>query len=237
MRMAAPRQHPAPSFAPPLASQHHRHATEGSAASIRAAAPTVHTLDHAYGGERRGHGRAGTDIEPALGSMRAKGHGSDRRHDNGALASYEAAMNAGMGPGYPHGRQAFADEEEAVERERERLEGIHVGNGHEQQHRVLAMSGEEPAEDPGQDAPLTALDAVLLPVLEQLSLAVAQRPEAQRTIADLRKAITQAERITPGLMNAFAVEVYHGMAEVTAEMNAEEYEDDDVDQDTAQWQQ
>ena len=69
------------------------------------------------------------------------------------------------------------------------------------------------------------MDAVLLPVLDQLSLAVAQRPDAQRTIEEVRNALIQAERITPGLTNAFAVEVYHGMLEAQQDVEGLEYDE------------
>lgn len=90
------------------------------------------------------------------------------------------------------------------------------------------------APPPQQDQePLTALDTVLLPVLEQLSLAVSQHHQrrassapgapnpagppgadetaAQRSIRNLCAALVECERTTRGFSNAFAIEVFHAM--------------------------
>jgi serine/threonine-protein kinase 24/25/MST4 len=45
---------------------------------------------------------------------------------------------------------------------------------------------------------------------------VSQNPDAQRTILNVRRALEAAEGVTPGLMNAFATEIFHTMAEVSA---------------------
>ncbi|CAO1628490.1 unnamed protein product [Sympodiomycopsis kandeliae] len=64
-----------------------------------------------------------------------------------------------------------------------------------------------------QQREVTALDTVLLPVLEQLSMAVSHDPAAQETISNLCAAFTEAERTTRGFSNAFAIEVFHAMSE------------------------
>lgn len=62
---------------------------------------------------------------------------------------------------------------------------------------------------------LSAKDLPWLNALHfQLSLAVSQNPDAQRTILNVRRALEAAESVTPGLMNAFATEIFHTMAEV-----------------------
>ncbi len=68
---------------------------------------------------------------------------------------------------------------------------------------------------------LTALDTVFLPVIEQLNLAVASRRDAVRTLGNLRKCLEEAEMVTPGIMNAFAVELFHTMAEVEGDREEE----------------
>lgn len=71
-------------------------------------------------------------------------------------------------------------------------------------------------------ARLTALDTVFLPVIEQLNMAVASRRDAVRTLANLRACLEEAEMVTPGIMNAFAVELFHTMAEVEGDREPEE---------------
>ncbi|PWN30938.1 Pkinase-domain-containing protein [Jaminaea rosea] len=90
-------------------------------------------------------------------------------------------------------------------------------------------NGKGAAPPPPQDQePVTALDTVLLPVLEQLSLAVSQHHQrrasagssaptdadegaAQRSIRSLCAALVECERMTRGFSNAFAIEVFHAM--------------------------
>lgn len=62
---------------------------------------------------------------------------------------------------------------------------------------------------------------------------MSQRPDAQQSIEAIRQAFEHAEAITPGLMNAFAVEVYHGMIDAQSggqeplyEVDEEEEEDE-----------
>lgn len=112
-------------------------------------------------------------------------------------------------PGIPTGQQQFSAADaydkaisganghpayDDLEDERRRVEELHVSS----------------AKAPR----LTALDTVFLPVIEQLNLAVAGRREAVRTLGNLRKCLEEAEMVTPGIMNAFAVELFHTMAEV-----------------------
>ncbi|PWN36422.1 Pkinase-domain-containing protein [Meira miltonrushii] len=172
----------------------------------------------------KGHSRAGTEIATNYDDPRY-GNGAGRSNapqgqSQGILANYEAAARAG-------GR--FSDDEDDVlEQERYRLENVRLGNG---QASVGKRAGAGAAAGTNAKAPqsnsvqLSAMDAVLLPVLEQLSLAVAQRPDAQRTIEEVRNALIQAERITPGLTNAFAVEVYHGMLEAQQDVEGLEYDE------------
>lgn len=58
-----------------------------------------------------------------------------------------------------------------------------------------------------------AMDEVFLPVFEQLSLAVSNRPDALRAIASLRASLQTAEAVVPGLANAFAGEIFAYMSE------------------------
>ncbi|MCO5614097.1 hypothetical protein L7F22_068378 [Adiantum nelumboides] len=143
--------------------------------------------------------------------------------ENGVLASYERAAN-------PE-RRLPSDDDDALlgEDDRLRLEqmNLHGRDGSE--------SIPTPARDAAQNQAaaaavqgdsLFALDAVLLPVLDQ-------RPDAQQSIEAIRQAFEHAEAITPGLMNAFAVEVYHGMIDAQSggqeplyEVDEEEEEDE-----------
>jgi serine/threonine-protein kinase 24/25/MST4 len=79
-----------------------------------------------------------------------------------------------------------------------------------------------PPQAQQQSARLTALDTVFLPVIEQLNMAVASRRDAVRTLANLRACLEEAEMVTPGIMNAFAVELFHTMAEVEGDREPEE---------------
>lgn len=88
------------------------------------------------------------------------------------------------------------------------------------------------AEGAAEDGPHTALDTLLLPVLEQLSVAVSQHHQrrngygqhssrvddadegdnaAQLSIRRLCAAFVDCERTTKGFSNAFAIEVFHAM--------------------------
>ncbi|UZJ54772.1 hypothetical protein CBS101457_004092 [Exobasidium rhododendri] len=144
----------------------------------------------------------------------------------GALANYEAAV---QGHGNHPNTGQVADE--MIERESSRVRGMTLDNGPppSSESTSAAAAAAAPtvqtvAEDP---VTLSALEAVLFPVLDQLSLAVAQRPDAQRTIEAIRLSFRQAEALTPGLMNAFAVEVYHGIAEAQADIEGGEYEEEE----------
>lgn len=81
---------------------------------------------------------------------------------------------------------------------------------------------QQPQQQAQQAARLTALDTVFLPVIEQLNMAVASRRDAVRTLANLRACLEEAEMVTPGIMNAFAVELFHTMAEVEGDREPEE---------------
>lgn len=168
-------------------------------------------VSQARNATRHGHGRAGTDIGAVY---------PEHENDNGALASYEAALNA----------DSYKEEEYAMmERQQALFNEMNLGR------EETSKSANPTYVSQTQQPPLAALDAVFLPILDQLSLAVAQRPDAQRTLNDLRKSIIQAERVTPGLMNAFAVEVYHGMAEMTADLDSPDYDEDQEQQVDPRW--
>ena len=116
------------------------------------------------------------------------------------------------------------DDDDVLQAERQRLQGLDIHNG-----ASAASLPDNSATTPGPPS-LSALDAVLLPVLDQLSLAVAQRPDAQHTIDAIRRSFQEAEMLTPGLMNAFAVEVYHGIAEAQADVQGVEYDGEEEDE-------
>jgi serine/threonine-protein kinase 24/25/MST4 len=86
---------------------------------------------------------------------------------------------------------------------------------------ISSATGSSTQQPQGHHQDLTALDTVLLPVLEQLSLAVSRNPAAQQTIRDLGRAFVEAEKVTKGFSNAFSIEVFHAMRE-----GQEEEEDD-----------
>ncbi|PWN49191.1 Pkinase-domain-containing protein [Violaceomyces palustris] len=113
-----------------------------------------------------------------------------------------------------------------LEEERRRLEKVRL-----QSHSKDGSSGSDGSIEQHLEGPssvqrpqgrLTALDTVFLPVIEQLSMAVANRQDALRTLANLKVSLEQAEVVTPGIMNAFAVELFHTMAEVEGDREAEE---------------
>ncbi|MCO5599815.1 hypothetical protein L7F22_053922 [Adiantum nelumboides] len=202
---------------------HHRYQSDNVTA-----ASSSHGIE--YGSPvGKGHSRAGTEIgtnydEPRFGNGAGQ-RNAPQSQNQGVLASYEAAARAG-------GR--FSDDEDDVlEQERYRLENVRLGNGQSSIGKrvgaganVNVVNDQSNAKVPQTNSvQLSAMDAVLLPVLEQLSLAVAQRPDAQRTIEEVRNALIQAERITPGLTNAFAVEVYHGMLEAQQDVEGLEYDE------------
>ncbi|KAJ1033860.1 hypothetical protein NDA16_000068 [Ustilago loliicola] len=128
-----------------------------------------------------------------------------------------------------HHRGGYNDR---VEEERRRMEEMHLqqqGGGQRRDDRH-GGSGDAPHQhqqhQPQQQAQqavrLTALDTVFLPVIEQLNMAVASRRDAVRTLANLRACLEEAEMVTPGIMNAFAVELFHTMAEVEGDREPEE---------------
>ncbi|CEH13941.1 pkinase-domain-containing protein [Ceraceosorus bombacis] len=164
------------------------------------------------------HARAGSEI------VGGEGHSGQHAHDggNGYAQAYDAAQ--------AYQRAAGVDE---VEQETRGMDELRLHS-----HQKGASSGSDGSMDPGAAAaqlsrtggsgpdygasqaqpgsqPNSALHGVFLPVLEQLSLAVSHNADAQRTIIDVRRALEAAERVTPGLMNAFALEVFHTMAEVS----------------------
>lgn len=62
---------------------------------------------------------------------------------------------------------------------------------------------------------------------QKLSMAVPHREDAQRTLANLRAALEDAETVTPGIMNAFAVEIFHTMSEAETDAHGEEEEEEE----------
>ncbi|SJX63962.1 related to KIC1-ser/thr protein kinase that interacts with Cdc31p [Sporisorium reilianum f. sp. reilianum] len=91
-----------------------------------------------------------------------------------------------------------------------------------QNQRQQQQQQQQHQQQQQQAARLTALDTVFLPVIEQLNMAVASRRDAVRTLANLRACLEEAEMVTPGIMNAFAVELFHTMAEVEGDREPEE---------------
>ncbi|KAK0552851.1 hypothetical protein OC846_001422 [Tilletia horrida] len=75
--------------------------------------------------------------------------------------------------------------------------------------------------DDEEEGPASALDDLFGPVLERLSMAVAQqhqhnsttRDVAVRSITGIREALEHAEHITPGVMNALANELFQWMGD------------------------
>jgi serine/threonine-protein kinase 24/25/MST4 len=141
--------------------------------------------------------------------------------NGGALASYEAAVQGGYGAQQRERQDsqnnANNERNEALDR---RMQNTSITNKAAEQQSSQTNTDPLPS---GQTGTMSALDAVLYPVLDQLSLAVVQRPDAQHSIEAIRRAFQQAEALTPGLMNAFAVEVYHGIAEA----QTDDYEEAD----------
>lgn len=156
-----------------------------------------------------------TDYASGGGSQLKGSLSSATMSNEGALASYEAAVQGLGSPGREQVESKRNIDNNVLEVER---------------HRIQAMAIQDIApippttQLPTERGTLSALEAVLFPVLDQLSLAVAQRPEAQQTIEAIRQSFRHAEMLTPGLMNAFAVEVYHGIAEAQTD---EDYDDGD----------
>lgn len=201
---------------------HVRHATEAPPSSVR--------QDYERAAQYDGYQGGGAQLPPF---DQRNSNRPDQRAD--VLATYEAAARA---------TEQYADEEEedTLDANLERFGGMQIsgqdrsgGGGKDvalsthpaQSHNQgFAPQGVHHSSTVQEAMPLSAMEAVLMPVLDQLLLAVAQRPEAQRSVSDIRKALVQAERMTPGLMNAFAVEVYHGMAEALAEADGGEYDDE-----------
>lgn len=207
-----------PQFAP---QQHQRYRSDSAADESARHGYNQHSTDNAYDAARRGHLRAGTEVGP--GYSGSDQHAASRHYDDQstALASYEAAARAG-------GRFSDDDDDEVLEQERARFEQMQLGNGQVPGVKEADLGrADSPPGTGAHSVQLSAMDAVLLPVLDQLSLAVAQRPDAQRTIEDLRNALAHAEQVTPGLINAFAVEVYHGMAEAQADVEGIDYDEED----------
>jgi serine/threonine-protein kinase 24/25/MST4 len=190
-----------------------------------------------------GHNRHATDAPPSLGNrlhyphaVQHEDYGAGRSTFNehqdsisadrgNVLATYEAAARA---------TEQYASDEDTLDANTQRLGVLHISSQHLDGKSVQTGAQSVRSDDVLSSAvqqeavPLSAMDAVLMPVLDQLLLAVSQRPEAQRSVNDVRKALLQAERVTPGLMNAFAVEVYHGMAEALAEADGAEYEEEAI---------
>jgi serine/threonine-protein kinase 24/25/MST4 len=173
------------------------------AANSTLARGVIYSTDYASGSALSG--RQPSPFKSASGLAAGTSQQSGVGEGEGVLASYEAAVQ-GYGGQYRERQEAQKGDEVAVEAERRRMQSFGISN--------------TPAEVAPAATPLpternlaSAMDVVLLPVLDQLSLAVAQRPDAQNTIEAIRRAFQQAEALTPGLMNAFAVEVYHGIAE------------------------
>lgn len=158
-------------------------------------------------------------------------------------ASHSA--NTGAGGRYADNHQGY----DAVEEERRRMEEMRLHqqgapqrrdasprgadrrgdaaqqqqqHQYQQQHHQQHQQQQPPPQAQQQSARLTALDTVFLPVIEQLNMAVASRRDAVRTLANLRACLEEAEMVTPGIMNAFAVELFHTMAEVEGDREPEE---------------
>ncbi|EPQ30955.1 uncharacterized protein PFL1_01144 [Pseudozyma flocculosa PF-1] len=195
-----------------------------------------------------GNGAAGIQSRDFAGAAAGGGGGSGRRRRTGSeIDDYDerygydqraggAATSSAAAAGYDQG---------LVEEERRRIEEMHLHGGDDSSRRGRGRSDE--GEDPGQPRAtrpggrLTALDTVFLPVIEQLNVAVQGRQDALRTLANLRISLEQAEMVTPGIMNAFAVELFHTMAEVEGDREHDDGDggddDDDDDGGPAGWEQ
>lgn len=161
-----------------------------------------------------------------------------------AADAYDKAISGGSKHPSSNGHAAsnpyYADQHrggysDRVEEERRRMQDMHLqqqGGGqrrsdrhgsddapHQHQQHQQHQQQQQQAQ---QAARLTALDTVFLPVIEQLNMAVASRRDAVRTLANLRACLEEAEIVTPGIMNAFAVELFHTMAEVEGDREPEE---------------
>lgn len=177
--------------------------------------PSVHQVGPAGGdpvAARDYGGKFNTNTSSGSGSLGAR-HGRFAS----AAEAYDAAANGG---GSSESRR-FASEAtsaDEVEMERRRMESMRMGRDNEEEPG--ALSG-PPQEE------LTALDTVLLPVLEQLSMAVSHDPNAQRTISNLCAAFAEAERTTRGFSNAFSIEVFHAMSAPDGDGEGEEGEEEE----------
>ncbi|KAN0065894.1 hypothetical protein ACQY0O_001025 [Thecaphora frezii] len=150
--------------------------------------------------QRRDFGRAAA---PAAGARRRTGSEIGDYEDEYGY-DQRGGGNAGL-------------EEERRRMEELRLHGSSHGRGASEENESSAQEAQQRA-----GGRLTALDTVFLPVIEQLSVAVQGRQEALRTLANLRVSLEQAEIVTPGIMNAFAVELFHTMAEVEGDREQED---------------
>lgn len=88
------------------------------------------------------------------------------------------------------------------------------GNYHHHQQQLQQQPQVQHQQQSSQGA---AMDEVFLPVFEQLSLAVSNRPNALQAIASLRASLENAEMIVPGLANAFAGEIFAYMSGTDSE--------------------
>lgn len=163
-----------------------------------------------------------TDYASGGGSQLRGPFSPTNQTNEGALASYEAAVQGPIGD-LPRAQDESHQkvDDYILEAERHNLHAMNLQNLAPTPTATQSAGPQVSAER----GTLSALDAVLYPVLDQLSLAVAQRPEAQQSIEAIRQSFRRAEILTPGLMNAFAVEVYHGIAE--AQMDEDYDEGDD----------
>lgn len=149
------------------------------------------------------------------------------------VSNGHAASGSRSDPYYQDNHHRYNDR---VEEERRRMEELQLhqqgstqrrddGRGVMDRHNGTADAPhhhQQPQQQAQQAARLTALDTVFLPVIEQLNMAVASRRDAVRTLANLRACLEEAEMVTPGIMNAFAVELFHTMAEVEGDREPEE---------------
>lgn len=155
---------------------------------------------------------APTQARPGIPTS-ASGDAIPRQASFSAAEAYDKAIT-GVAP--TNGHAASDLYYDRVEEERRRMEEMQIRN------QGPAASVEHPQTAQQQVPRLTALDTVFLPVIEQLNMAVASRRDAVRTLANLRACLEEAEHVTPGIMNAFAVELFHTMAEVEGDREPEE---------------
>lgn len=184
-----------------------------------------------------GSGSAGGTVRLAATQARPGIPTSNDQSSFSAADAYDKAISGGSQHPSSNGHAASSDPyyadrhrgayDDRVEEERRRMEEMHLQQqGASQRH---GGSGDAPHQHQQQQqhqaqqaARLTALDTVFLPVIEQLNMAVASRRDAVRTLANLRACLEEAEMVTPGIMNAFAVELFHTMAEVEGDREPEE---------------